>query len=257
MKRFLILSFCLTLPLLANVPGFSPAELALLRPAETTASPLLTDLVAFWKMDESGSVSRVDSINSVTLAVTGTVDSTNGVSGNAAGFVNTSANQLTVGDNTTLSMGVGVDWTISARVWLNVTNQTAQTVLSKMTAENAAGMEYMMVYTTAAGFNSFYMAVSDGTTYNENYSQVKFQTNTWAHVVIWCDASEGDVFIRVNDTTTTSLTTATYAQNGTATFRIGAKATGDPINGNVDDVGVWKRILTAGEITELAGGWRP
>jgi hypothetical protein len=75
----------------------------------------------------------------------------------------------------------------------------------------------------------------------------------WYHVVGWYDSSDGKLRLRINDATTyvsaTGVPPSSLAQTSVAFFigGIGSLA----VNGVMDEVGFWKRVLTVAEITAL------
>jgi hypothetical protein len=72
---------------------------------------------------------------------------------------------------------------------------------------------------------------------------------TWYYVVAWHDSTANTINIQINNGTPTSLshTLGVYA-SGTGLFSIGSTGgTAAYMNGRIDEVSFWKRILTADE----------
>jgi hypothetical protein len=72
--------------------------------------------------------------------------------------------------------------------------------------------------------------------------------------VFWYDSATGQVYVRVNDADTYQSTTAPALAQTAATFRIGQYDDIGFLDGIVDEVGFWKRKLTAQEMTFLYNG---
>jgi hypothetical protein len=75
----------------------------------------------------------------------------------------------------------------------------------------------------------------------------------WTHILFWYDPGDGQVRIRINDTTTYASTTSPGLAQTTSPFFVGGGNTlfSDAI---IDEVGFWKRLLTAQEKTALYNG---
>jgi hypothetical protein len=84
-------------------------------------------------------------------------------------------------------------------------------------------------------------------------------TNTWYHLVADYRASDNRIRLIVNDGTPVTTTGSSAATVGSTEFQLGARkflGFEDPIaNGSrIDEVGIWKRLLTSGEISDLYNG---
>jgi hypothetical protein len=72
---------------------------------------------------------------------------------------------------------------------------------------------------------------------------------------MWHDSVNNVICITVNDGAVSSLAHTIGVQKNTVPFGIGARPT-DPqsLNGQVDELGFWKRVLTPAERTALYNG---
>jgi len=69
---------------------------------------------------------------------------------------------------------------------------------------------------------------------------------------VWHDATANVIGINVDDGTALTAAHTTGCQDGTNNFLIGAiHGGGDYMDGLVDEVGIWNKVLTSGEITDL------
>jgi hypothetical protein len=72
----------------------------------------------------------------------------------------------------------------------------------------------------------------------------------WVHLVGWYDSGDGQVYLRINDTTTVASTTSPAPSQHASLFFIGG---GNTLfsDSTIDEVGFWKRKLNSEEITAL------
>jgi hypothetical protein len=220
---------------------------------------LLNTLISYWKMDEaSGFGTLADSNGTNTLTALGLTAAAGKI--NNAQVFNASASQsANIPSNASLQMGA-TSCSISA--WINIFALPASgqgySFVSKAGAA-AHSYEYELGCRNNAGTTQFVMVVeSSGTFYTATATTPAISINTWYHVVGWFDFSTGLCHIRVNDTATfDSLAGAGSTDVGTADFVIGARNyTGSNFfaDATIDEVGLWKRVLTAIDITALYNG---
>ena len=218
-----------------------------------TSPVLLNNLIAFWSLEEA-SGNRADSFGSNTLTDNNTVTQAVGKVGNAASFVATNSEYLSIADNAALSMG-DIDFTIAGWVYLDT---KANEVIAAKYRTNTNNREYMVYYALSDGAtNRFIFLVSPngvGTTAVVANNFGEPSTGTWYFVVAWHDATANTINIQINNGTANSTAHSTGVFDGTDDFKIGALYTTNPIyfwNGRIDQLGIWKRTLTATEKTWL------
>jgi hypothetical protein len=204
------------------------------------ASPLLDGLIAYWKLDEA-SGTRIDSAGSNNLADNGSVGSATGIQGNAAQF--DGSNYLSLASNPDVQMNG--DYTIACWVYLGVLDGSNQMIASK---DVLGGREYTL--TVSADFR---FSIPGGGTVIEKTSP---STNTWYFLVAEYRSSDNRIRLILNDDTPNVVTISSAVTPGNAEFQVGARefsgAEGFISNGSrIDELGIWKRILTAAEITQL------
>jgi len=79
-------------------------------------------------------------------------------------------------------------------------------------------------------------------------------TGAWAFVVGWHNAADNTVNLQVNNATAVSASHTGGCQETTAPFRIGAYGSssgGNFMDGGIDEVAVWNRVLTSDEKAEI------
>jgi hypothetical protein len=204
-------------------------------------------------MDETSggtkSVARVDSSGANTLTDVNRCQSAAGEINNGVLLVAASSQILTHSSNATLQ--VTGDFTFSVWIKLN-TIANDQVVLSKDLGTGAS-RDYNLEAFASGGLGGFFFWVAGDAT-NKASTAATIATGAWTHIVAWFDSALNKVFIRINNATTTSGagTTGPLVQSA-ASFRVGARQYSDfgYFDGVIDEVGFWKRKLTANEITLL------
>lgn len=217
---------------------------------KTTRSPTLASLISYWTLDEA-SGTRADSHGSNTLTDNNTVASATGKINNGASFITANSEYLSCSSNASLQMSGNTDFTITA--WVNMGSIGATQSLVTKDDDAANSRDYTLDFGIGEGFR-FY--VQGGGTYI--VASGVGATSTWYFLVAWYDSSNGQLHLRIDDTTTYNSTTgATGTDASAAQFRIGAREYSgfeDYASATIDEVGLWKRKLTGSEITQLYNG---
>jgi RHS repeat-associated protein/uncharacterized repeat protein (TIGR01451 family) len=199
-----------------------------------------TGLVSWWSLDETGGV-REDSHGTNDLTDNNTVGSTAGKQSNAANFVAANSESLSIPDNPSLSLN-GTNFTIAGWVKFS-TLGTAQSFISKL----GPGAEYQ-VY-KSVNDKIVLMVFSSSGTSTAVASTETVTANTWYFVVAQYDGTS--LKLSLNAGNFASIPHSSGVADGTNLFRLGAHGSGAYTNGMLDEVAVYKRILTQSEITWL------
>lgn len=218
------------------------------------ASSLLTGCKAYWKLDEA-SGTRVDSHSTNDLTDNATVTQATGKISDAAQFTAANSEYLSLADNAALSVG-DIDFTFAC--WVYLDSVGFRTVLSK---ESSSGTrEYILWYdsTGAVATNRFHWQVQDAAANSGGVTANNFgaaSTGTWYFIVCWHDSVNNQVGISVNNGTPDTASYSNGSFDSGTDFNIGREANGSRYwDGRIDEVGFWKRVLTAAERTYLYGG---
>lgn len=208
----------------------------------------LTDnLISFWELEET-SGTRVDSVTTTgnDLTDVNTVTSNPGKVGNAAQFVKINNEELTRADNASLSVGAGVSVTFTAWVYMDTLPANVG-VLGKWAPDN----EYALAY-SAITANRFEFAVRNPantvTTTSPANTFGAPSTATWYFIMAQYDQS--NLRISVNNGVVDQVAYSAGIRDAAGLFRIGGYSVAS-WDGRIDQVGFWKRALTAAEITQL------
>ena len=217
--------------------------------------PLLTNLVAYWSLDETSvgivPVTRADSAGTSTLTDNNTTASAAGKVSNGADFEATNTEWLSSADNASLSTG-DIDFTVAAWVKAETLAGSARRIVTKMT--DTSVREYSLHYNAATARFTFYVANAAGALVGTVSADTLGapSTGTWYFIVAWHDSVNNTVSIQVNNGAADSANTTGVPADTAATFQIGAYGAGlEPFDGIIDEVGFWKRTLTTAERTWL------
>ena len=217
--------------------------------ASAPASTLNNNLVGYWKLDEA-SGQRNDSSGTSHLTDNNTVTQAAGKVGNAAQFTRANSESLSVADPAALSMG-DIDFTLAAWVYLD---STANSIMVLCKGDlGASTYEYMIRFSSSAVL--FETRMGNGVV-NLTRQATTFgapSTATWYLIIAWHDATANTVNICVNNGTVDSSSLLTGSYDSAYSFVMGNSSAGTTYywDGRIDEVGIWKRVLTAGERTEL------
>lgn len=219
------------------------------RPIVAGASePLLTNLAAYWKLDDLTDASG----NGNTLTNNNTATFNTGKVGNAVYTVQASSQSLSIASNSFVQTG-DVSWTISAWIYAQAAGGVMAWV--SKTGDSAGQGEYAAYYTSSTD-NKLHAQVYTPTDVGRTVDSTgTITTGTWYLVIVWHDATADTINMsRDNGTADSVGTTGALQSASNAAFRIGRNGTTGfefHWDGRIDEVGIWKRVLTAGERTRL------
>ena len=138
-----------------------------------------------------------------------------------------------------------IDFTIAC--WAFVTGVGTQGMVTKWnTTGNQRGWWVGTFSTAFELFVSSNGSLSPGVAWSSTYT-----TSTWYLVVAWHDSIANTINIQVNNGTPVSVSHPLGVLDNTAGTFLGKAESGDQFAGRIDEVGVWKRVLTVAERTAL------
>ena len=214
---------------------------------------LTDDLLAYWDLDEESGV-RTDEISSMELVDNNTVLYATGVLTNAADFVDSNSEYLSVADNATLSFG-DEDFTIQA--WVNLDDVDAHhPIISKRKNSGASVTEYDLLYNDTAERFRFMVAEFGTTNWGAvNADELGVPTpGTWYHIIAYHDAANDLLGIVIDAGAPDTEAYSDGCADGDSPFEIGGRfrsGTPEYLDGKVDEVGIWGRVLTSDERSQL------
>ena len=213
---------------------------------------LQDNLISYWKLDEaSGNVADVVNGN------TGTNTSVTFSNGkiNAGAVFNGTTSKLDVGTPTNLTFNYTDVFSVSCWVKPSVATVTG-CIYSK---EVNSGVYTGILLYSSAGNVQGYMVNSNAGNQTVGASTTIMTSGNWYHIVwVWGGVANGTgskIYINgVSETVTLSPATLSASVLTTSPVVIGNRGTGtEAFNGIIDEVGVWKRELTASEVSQLYG----
>lgn len=213
------------------------------------ANGLLNSLEAYWTLDSTPN----DSKSANNLTVVGGMTYAAGKIGNAANTA--SGKYLTLNDNAALSAG-DTDFTIA--LWCYATSLTAYAGRLFSKRQAATNGCYDLYHNPVIKRFELDIRDASGTSVQVNATNHgEVSTGTWYHVVAWHNSTANTLNIAVNNGTPNSWPTGAVVPNdSTAQLRIGdLQQTGSrEWLGYIDEVGFWRRVLSADDRTALYNG---
>jgi hypothetical protein len=213
-------------------------------------------LIAYWALEEA-SGTRADSEPTApahNLADNNTVTNAVGVVGNCALFVAPNNESLTETDTTDISTG-DIDFSLTFWVKL-VTRTTSQSLIGHWGA--SAGTRSWRTYYNSSTARMEFQISADGSTTalaREATSFGAIATNVFYFVYVVHDSVGNTGGISINDGTLDTTSYSSGSFNATAEFQMGGFGSGGLwVDGYLDQVRFYKRVLTAAEVTRLYNG---
>ena len=148
----------------------------------------------------------------------------------------------------------------SISLWVYLSSVSGVQMLISKQSQAASKVGYS-IFLSAGRFN--FLLANYRTTNNILVNAVTTvpAINTWYNVVVTYDGSKnatgGGVIFSINSVNEVNINenNLTGSTSNSTSFNIGARdSTIYYTNGNIDEVGIWNRVLTSAEITELYNG---
>lgn len=231
---------------------------SLLQPAPCALErhSLYRGLVAYWRFEEASGTRYDASGHGNNLTSNNAVGQTAGVIKNAASFVAASSQYLSIPSNSSLQMG-GSPFSLSA--WVKLTGYTGTPGLVGKWTSTGNLKEYLL-FLQSPSYQFEFSVTNDGIgagAARSNVTASNFGTlplNTWTFV--YCQYDGTNLGISVNDTAMQTAACSGVASLGAA-FEIGADGNaGSNLDGAMDEVGLWRRILSPAEVAILYNAGR-
>lgn len=215
---------------------------------------LVDNQVAYWKLEEASGV-RDDAHSTYDLTDNNTVTSGTGKIGDAALFAEATSEYL----SSTTSLGIDMSSYFTYNFWVKITAlPDASEVEYLFYWRNGAttdkkGDDQIQLYNDA-GTQQIYIVRRDSDGSDQQGANYTLTAGTWFMLTCTWDGSNHKLYINGSGTPTiTQASTRTGTNTGTDTY---FKMGGDPgdnrfVDGMIDEFGVWSRVLTSSEITEL------
>lgn len=224
-----------------------------------SASPSPTSLpspVAHWKFDEnSGTIANDSSgFSNNSKAFIGNTTWTTGKFGSALTFDGID-DTVQIAESSSIDLGAQTDsYTVSAWIKTTATPSDFQTIVGK---DDGSGVYPIRLYIdNPSALITF--RISDGIKNPFTGDTATINDGSWHHVVGIRDVASDLLRMYVDGVQvdiSTDLTTATTVNNDDISIgNSGTSYTGDDFNGQIDDVRIYNRALSAAEITAIYEG---
>lgn len=212
---------------------------------------LVDNIVSYWKMDEA-SGNRADSAGSNTLTANGTggVGAATGKINDAADFESGDSDYLSITDAAQTGLDILGNFTLS--LWIkpeSLSGSASPGLITKLTA--GTGYAFVLDWSSTPAWKPTWVRQDSSTTLQGTSSP---SVGNWTFYVITYDGTNMRLYI--DGTLDAGPTAYTIHANSGADFNIARSVlyTTRLYDGLVDEVGVWSRALTAGEVTSLYNG---
>jgi len=208
---------------------------------------LLSGLTAYWRLDET-SGDRADWVGICDLTTSGGVTGAAGKQGDAASFSAAGSGKLTTPDHVAVQTG-DIDFTLAG--WFRATTLAGSAAL--WAKDNGIQRDYRLDIAAAATGPRFILFDASGGIVGLVQTGEPLAVGTWYFVCCWHDATTNTINIQVNGGVVHSAATTGTPGVSIADFRIGDFGNTGTVywDGAIDEVGLWKRVLTADERTAL------
>lgn len=222
---------------------------------QTTASTPVFDLgnlVSYWDLRTNAN----DQWGSNNGIATGVNFVSGGIAGNCADFGSGTSNNIEVADDDTLSFGNGTtDVPFTAICWVNWANVSGNQTLLRKSATGGGDTEYSMDR-VSGNIRIFCYDQSNTSLILSTYSLTP-TTNTWyMFAMVYGGAGvRPDLYINGSLVTTSDASSGTYVamENLNVPLMFGKNPfnTTTSLNGKMCEISIWKKALSAGEISDI------
>ena len=217
---------------------------------------ILDRLVSYWKMEET-SGNRSDSNSAITLVDGNTVTYNNGIIGNGAQFTLANSEYFSTTSTGLVDFGDS-NYTIACWVYLDSKPAGPNSMLIATKYQSDTVRDFLIQY--VGSDQDFRFIVYDGSTSTIGIvsNDVVADIGKWYFLVVYHDATNNLVGISVNGLAPTTAATTGTAGLTASLFYVGNRegAAPFPWDGKIDEMGVWRRVLTPTEINYLYNNGR-
>jgi len=222
------------------------------------------DFISYWSFDESSGVryDNATSGSSNNLTDNNTVASATGLLNNSADFERSNTEYLSILDSA--QTGLDLSGSMSFSFWYNpesLPNNSAgqfyHYILNKWSG--GGNLSYEVRYMNEGTRQLAFFTSTNGTAINaDSRYNVTLTTGVWYHIVVTYDSSTGSVKWYVDGSNVETDTTNSGAvKNGTAGFLFSGSASSVALDGLLDEVSVFSRVLSSDEVTVLYNDGSP
>lgn len=200
-------------------------------------------LVGYWKLNGDAKDSTPYGANgTLGSAITPTADR-EGIANGAEHFDGTTNSIVTVPNASQLNQTGNL--TVSA--WMHPTTASQLSTARIVSKYDGTNINYLLAYSGTTGQMRMLVDTSNGR-YTALSSSTLLDTSKWYYVVGVANA--GNLYLYVNGVLAGSTTYAGTIKSSNSPLYIGRETTGSPFTGDISDVRLYNRALSAQEITK-------
>lgn len=209
---------------------------------------LTNGIISYWRLDES-SGTRVDVMGTNSLGSSNSVTSVAGVITNAASFAAASSQFLGTATNTTARQG-NYDFTLAG--WFRLRNKPGGPLIVAGQWGASGNFGFSLQWQSAPEGLYFYTSTNGVESSTRAAYVATLTTNTWYFFVAQHDSVNKKTALIINETSYNTASVPSGVFQSTMNFYLGARGdAGSYWNGEIDEVGWWKRLLTGTERSAL------
>jgi hypothetical protein len=213
---------------------------------------IINDLVAYWKLDEASGI-REDAFGSNELVDHNTVSQAEGMTGFSADFDSAASEYLSVADNPAVS--VAIDQSKSWAGWFKIEDLGTSylTLLGKWQTTNQ--YDYLLRISQATHQLVFYVRKPDDSASVSVTNPLVLEAGQWYFAYAYHDEHEDQIGLSINAGQPTSTGYSYNVNDGTSPLYLGRQqSAGYNFDGQMDEWGIWDRVLTDEEVAYLYNG---
>lgn len=218
-------------------------------------------LVGYWKMDEAGDTSRLDSSgngNTLSQSAGDTIDATAGKFGNAADFENSNSEEETLYISDVDQKGLDISGPMTISAWIKPESIPSgmYPIVSKYYSN---GNQRAYQLNLNGGTVEFLVSSTGSELLGAKTNTQITSTGTWYHLVGTYDGEKLNVYINGELKENGADNPKSFSGsifNSTANFRVGGGDSYAAFDGAIDDTRVYNRALSPAEVKALYE-WAP
>lgn len=233
---------------LSNIFGALVSSNAVLTVTPPTCVPVIPELVGWWQAEGNG----LDAVNANPTVLSNGVAFSPGKVGQSFSF--DGANDFVrVSPSASLNVGTNVGMTIEC--WINPGNASSSQPLVEWNEPTAVKPDGVHFWTSVGAPGNLYMNVVDvnGTSHSFSSPSGIITANTFQHVAMSYDKVTGTATFYYNGNPVVTQPLGTFTPQTSFPLHFGYRPSGGGYfyQGLMDEIGIYNRALTAGEIQSL------
>lgn len=213
---------------------------------------LTTNLVSYWKCDESGTSNALDAVGSNPGVSQGGATHGSGIIGNGL-VCALSGNKYFKISDTGLPIGAGAR---SISCWVNFSSLPTGGSNAIFFNYGTAGVHEEINFGISESSGSM-LPIIDDFGHATTGTNLSLSLSTWYHFVMTWDGSGGYLIYKngsLNQTVALGTTSPNTVLGGIGGLGGRGDGNNQQITGTIDEIGIWSRVLTSAEVTTLYNG---